>query len=276
MIRDTKKTELRFETDVFSKGKNPPKNEDRVGYDATTIVLSDGATDKTGIRYEENKLTGEFKTGGEVVSKLIVDVVLASERSGQELVDELTKAVSSYYEKYNPKAMTDSAFKFAATMITARIVGTELVVTQVGDSSFRLNERDAYSNDKVIDAEMAAMRAEYIHRTGDIEGGRAVIMPYLKEQHRLQNNDQDPQGYGVINGQAVPSRFVQTFRFPLEDVMTIELVSDGYFGVFPSKANIDEYEKLHQHIEEVDPYKIKDYPSTKVSDDRTVLIAHLR
>lgn len=252
-------------------GKNPPKNEDFTGYNATTIVLSDGATDKTGIRYDDNG-GDDFKTGGEVASRLAVDTVLSSSQSGNDLIAEITAAAQEFYKQHNPEALDNSALRFATTLVAAQIIGDELVVTQVGDSSFRINATDEYTNDKAIDGELAAIRGRYIAETGDIDGGRASIMPRLKTQHKLQNNDQEELGYGAIDGVTIPTKFIKTYRFPLRTIQTIEIVSDGYFGAFPVDPTIDGYERLHEHIEQVDPNKIKEYPSTKTGDDRTVMI----
>lgn len=260
-----------FTVNLFSEGKDPSRNEDCAGYDMETVVLSDGATDKAGIYYGKDN----GQTGGEIVSKLIVDAVLASNLNGRELVDYLTGVIRGYYKRYNPEALVNSELRFAGTLVAARIVGNELVVTQVGDSIFRINGIDVYKNEKLIDEEMALMRRRYIERTGDIEGGRDIILPYLKKQHKLQNNSRDERGYGVIDGAKVPTKFIRNYNFPLENVVGIELISDGYFGVFPETVNIADYENLHLEIEKVDPYKIKDYSSTKVNDDRTVVIAYV-
>lgn len=158
-------------------------------------------------------------------------------------------------------------------MVTARIVGDKLIVTQIGDTSFRINGRDEYKNDKEVDAINASLRKKYIEETGDIPGGREHIMPRLKEQHKLQNNADDPLGYGFLDGSPVPTKFIRNFSFELSAIETLELVTDGYFGAFPPEPTIEAYETLHQHIESVDPYKIGPFASTKTSDDRTAVIA---
>lgn len=257
--------------ETFTKGKNPNRNEDYIGHNTATVVLSDGATDKTGIRYDD-KGADDFKTGGEIASRLAVDVALRSDASGQELIEQITTAAQDFYKVHNPEALTNSALRFATTLVAAQVVDDELIVTQVGDSSFRINATDTYTNDKAIDSELSAIRAHYIEETGDIDGARAQIMPRLKTQHTLQNNDLETLGYGAIDGVTIPAKFIKTYRFPLQTIQTIEIVSDGYFGAFPDSATIDGYEQLHQHIEQVDPFKSKQYPSTKVSDDRTVMI----
>jgi len=257
-----------FTLQSFTQGKSLERNEDAFGYNDTSIVLSDGATDKTGARYEQ-----DTKTGGEVASRLVVEEALSTNLNGQELVDAVTERFRQYYQQYAPEAVVDPTRRFAATMVVARIVGLELVVTQVGDSSFRINGVDEFTNDKQIDKINSGLRAGYIKRTGDVPGGRKHILPRLQKQYKLQNNPDDELGYGAIDGSSVPAKFVKTFSFPLTDVRTLEVVTDGYFGAFPREVSIEAYEKLYEHIQQVDPHKIGEFASTKPDDDRTVLIA---
>ena len=231
-------------------------------------MLSDGATDKSGQNFEG-------RSGGELASELVTDVCLRSQANGVELVAEVTEALGELYKRINPAALEDSAFRFAATMVVARIVGDELVMTQVGDSSFRINGTDVYTNNKVVDDLTANARKRYVEATGDVNGSRDFIMPLLKTQHLYQNNPDLALGYGVIDGMSVPEKFIKSYTFPVDSVQSIELVSDGYYSAFPSEVDPASYEALHSYIEEVDPNKCGAYASTKQSDDRTVLIANL-
>jgi hypothetical protein len=262
-----------FALNAFTEGKNPDRNEDAFGCNETSIVLSDGATDKSGFKYEENPQTGIYKTGGEMAANIAVQTALASDLNGQELVDAITAAMREYYAQHAPIALENSAYRFAATLVVARVVDAQLVITQIGDTVFRINGQNEYTSDKEVDRINANLRREYIEKTGDIPGGRAHILPRLQEQHKLQNNDEDALGYGALDGSPVPAKFVKTFSFPLSEVHTLEIATDGYFGAFPDSATIEAYEELHRHIEATDPHKIGEFVSTKTADDRTVLIA---
>jgi len=254
--------------EVFTEGKNPPKNEDVVGANEHTLVLSDGATDKSGQSFEG-------RSGGELAAELVVQTCLSSDATGEALIAEVSGALRSLYESINPSALTDSAFRFAATLVAAKLVADQLVITQVGDSSFRINGTDTYTNDKLVDKLTANVRKEYIEATGDVTGSRDFIMPLLKAQHIHQNNADSPLGYGVIDGSPVPAKFIKTYTFPTADVKTLELVSDGYYSAFPEATTIEAYEALHETIEQTDPNKCGEFTSTKLSDDRTVAIAQL-
>lgn len=255
--------------ETFSEGKNPPKNEDFTGHTETTLVLSDGATDKSGQTFEGH-------TGGELAAQLVVETCLASESYGMDLVNEINEALRAMYERINPNALTDSSYRFAATLVAAKVIGDEIIITQLGDSSFRVNGTDAYTNNKVVDTLTANARKQYIEMTGDIAGSRDFIMPLLKAQHVYQNNNDSPLGYGVIDGTPVPSKFVKTYMFKRSDVTTLELVSDGYYGAFPEEISVSAYETLHETIEQTDPHKYGQFASTKMNDDRTVVIARFK
>ncbi len=100
-------------------------------------------------------------------------------------------------------------------------------------------------------------------------------------QGKFQNDQLLTLGYGVIDGFPVPSRFIESASFPLRDVETIELFSDGYFA--PARAfGVAAWEAEFERVERADPHKIGRYMSTKgttpvsLTDDRTYLGARLR
>ena len=246
---------------TFTEGKLPPKNEDAYGNDEHSFVVCDGSTSKKEASYEG-------RTGGEIASKLLVETALGSPLNGPELVDELTAIL---LDKRKELGAVEKDVEFGAVMVCARIVGEEVIVTQVGDTSFRINGADDYGNPPLISDFMASARAQYIQATGDIAGGREYILPLLETEHNYRNNADSPVGYGEINGTPVPHKLVRTFTFKRSDVITLEIYTDGYYAV-PSAPTIDAFEQLHAQIEREDPDKWKTYLSTKSHDDRTVMI----
>lgn len=149
-MREMHNTPL-FSAEVFSCGKKPDKNEDAFGFSDDMIVLSDGATDKTGIMYKDPPGSDKKRSGGEIASKIVVETALVVSDEGRELVGAITEAMRNFYIANNQDALRDSAFRFAGTMVAIQIVGSDVHVTQVGDSLFRVNVKDEYRNDKEID-----------------------------------------------------------------------------------------------------------------------------
>jgi hypothetical protein len=253
-------------TTFFSHGTSVKPNEDRYGFHATAWVVADGVTDKSGRRYRG-------KTGGGIVAQLVVDRCLTTRKTGVALVTFLNAEIAALYRTMNPRAVRESRYRFAATLVCARIVGVDLVVTQVNDASFRINGRRVYRTRDTVDELYANLRAAYITATGDIAGSRAFITPLIREQHQYQNNARSPLGYGVLDGTPTPRKYIRVFRFPLRAVRTLELFTDGYVAL-PQRSTIAAWEAAHRIVEKRDPHKYLRYPSTKATDDRTMLIVH--
>jgi hypothetical protein len=291
MLEGAAEFDRNFEVITFAEGKMPSRNEDVVAVGDKYLVIADGATDKTGLQFEKDPETGLYKTGGEIAASIAAAIAGASEKTGLALVQEVTDGIRSYYAEHNPEALTDSAYRFATTIVAARIVGDRFVVTQVGDSLFRINGTTVYENNKAVDKlraserirkiqELAELRPNGIPTELDIAAGREAIQDELNKQHLLQNNVDDPLGYGVLDGTAVPDRFVKIYDFPLDSITTFELVSDGYYGAFPDEATVPAWEAVHRRQLETDPYNIDEFPSNKSSRngqagyDRSVIISH--
>lgn len=249
----------------FSKGKIDGRNEDYFDYNETCFVIADGATDKSGRSYEG-------KTGGEIVSRLVVQEALSSALNGIELVNFLNKKVYQLYENLHITSdITNPQYRFTCGCIVTRIIKERLIITYVGDLGFRINGTTIYQEVKRVDIDSAEERASYIKKTGDVHGSRKHIMPLLLKQFEYQNNPQHTLGYGVIDGTTSPEKFVKTFQYPKEEVRLLELFSDGYFTI-PSGTTISDWENAFEKVEREDPDKWKIHKSTKSRDDRTIAI----
>jgi len=101
--------------------------------------------------------------------------------------------------------------------------------------------------------------------------GRDYIMPLLECQYLLANNQNTPSGYGVVNGDKVPGKFIEIFD--VEDAEEVIIASDGYHQPMLTLEDSEDY--LSETLE-LDPLLYKEFPATKcylrgqVSfDDRT-------
>jgi len=250
---------------TFSKGKIEGKNEDYFGYNETNFVLADGATDKSGKLHDG-------KTGGEIVSRIVVAACLSSHANGTELVRLLNKKVHEEYEALGIQDLVrEPKFRFTCGFICARLLVDKVIVTYLGDCGFRVSGMPAYQEVKQIDIDNAEERSKYIRKTGDIRGSREHIMPFLLGQFKYQNNAYDPMGYGAIDGTETPEKFIKMFEYKKASMSSIELFSDGYFAV-PTDASINAWEEMHARVETEDPDKWLRYKSVKSKDDRTIVI----
>lgn len=148
-----------------------------------------------------------------------------------------------------------------------------MIITQVGDTSYRINGTELHENFKEIDRILARRRSEYINsHPEDIQGGRRAIVESIKAQYAYQNSPEHELGYGAVDGTVTPEKFVKVFVVRLSDVHTFEIYSDGYYRV-ADQPTIESWEESYRIVEREDPYKYLKYQAAKISDDRTVLIA---
>ncbi|ODT81276.1 MAG: hypothetical protein ABS76_12595 [Pelagibacterium sp. SCN 64-44] len=100
-------------------------------------------------------------------------------------------------------------------------------------------------------------------------------------QGDFQNVTGPVLGYGGLDGFDVPQRYVETRSYPLADIETIELFSDGYFKLGEG-FGVAAWEQAFREVEAEDPHKIGRYMSTKgttdiaLTDDRTYLGVRLK
>ena len=250
---------------TFSKGKIENRNEDYFDYNKNCLVIADGATDKSGRKYDD-------KTGGELVSRIVVKECLSTNLNGIELVNHLNKKIKELYADLKiSDEIQDPKFRFTCGFICVGLIADNIVITYLGDLGLRINGTEIYQETKQIDIDTSEERSKYIRKTKDVKGSRVHIMPLLLKQFQYQNNPQEPLGYGVIDGTKTPSKFVKIIEYNIYDVKTIELFSDGYFDI-PQEVSIKAWEKAFKNVEKEDPDKWKKYKSTKSKDDRTIAI----
>jgi hypothetical protein len=280
-------------------GKTPDHIEDKYGFRVNNdglywqAVVSDGATSKNGF-------THMGLTGGTWAANFVTEGCMESSAHGVELVRDASEYTARNYDLINAEKVVGFA---GATLLDARFVrGTdsawELVVTQVGDSGFRLQRHQGEPvvklNKKAVDDINGSVRSTYVNAELAALGrppsddelkkilaeGRGLIQADLNKQHLLQNKsgvyapDGRVLGYGVIDGSFVPEEFIKITREPAENVKSLELFSDGY-GVLPAEPTIETYEEAWRLQQERDPYAIgaDNYPpGTKAGDDRTIVI----
>jgi len=261
--------------EYFSIGKNTSKNEDFVGKNDHTFVVADGATDISGRKYDG-------KTSGELASRLIVETCLNYELDGIKLIERINENMQDLYRKHeNNKAFTDKRYRYISAFVSASVRDDRMIITQVGDTSFRLNGDIVYQDDNKLQEKMSKMRRNYIQTFGSkydedseefqkiLVDSRKALGDVLENQYDILNNPNHELCFEKIDGFYVPKGYF--YNIPLEDVKTLEMFTDGYFSI-PKESTIDAWEKEFVKVEKEDPYKYKEYPSTKIKDDRTIMI----
>ena len=113
-----------------------------------------------------------------------------------------------------------------------------------GDCKLRINDEN-YDHPKKIDEVLAGMRALSLE-LARLKGapaapgdpGRALILPYLKEQPRFANRG-GPFGYDVLNG--APIRADRVRVYPIAPGDHVVLASDGYPRLFDTLAESEDF-----------------------------------
>lgn len=288
-ISEKKEFDL-FTVEVFSAGKKDQEsNEDLWVATANTLAVIDGVSAKGHLKFGE-------QSSGQFAAQLVKEVLLNSqpEVTGKDVVELLTRHFRDIFQKreiFN-ELEKHPENRPSAVFAVARVVGDKLIITQVGDVSFRINGTEVFEDPLEFDRFTSWKRAKAIKLAKKknpeisndqlLEIGRKAIEDLLASQQRLHlNNPRSKFGYGAIDGRKVPEKFIKAYSFDLEAIETLEIFSDGYFKI-AAEPTIQSWEKEFAEVERVDPLKIGLYPSMKGSgsgqftDDRTILIARFK
>ncbi|QZP16114.1 hypothetical protein [Avibacterium paragallinarum] len=259
--------------------KNNAQCEDGLFFNEHYLAVFDGATDKSGKKYDGKK-------GGRV-SRDIIQTVFQSLPPNTSK-EEVLKRINAEYQKfYSQNKDIDFAknpfFRPTATLIWYNFDTNELVA--IGDSKARIDGIAYNDEEKLVDTLNSALRVKVIKELGltdeqvaENDLGRFYILPLLKRQSEFQNNPNAPKAFQfwAIDGFDIPNSELRVWKFD-HTPKIIELSSDGY-ETYPKEPSIQTYEEeLHSTLKS-DRMRIK-HPSTKgvakgnySFDDRAVLI----
>jgi hypothetical protein len=81
--------------------------------------------------------------------------------------------------------------------------------------------------------------------------------------------------FWMINWHDIPKSHIKIYEFTLDEVKKIEIISDWY-EKFPEWNTIIDWESTYRKYNNKDPLKYKEIISTKISDDRSLIIADIK
>lgn len=262
-------------TDAFVRSKvgKPELCEDVYAEGADFLVVADGATDKSGLRFRG-------LTGGRRVAELVVRVVAAAPRgmSGSDLVDAINRA---YAEELGPTLEQVPAADHPQASFCAFEKRTGRVL-RVGDVTWQTPARTV-SGRSTAEVRLAVARATFLRLlllAGEDEAtlrakdpGRAMILPALRALAAARNLcAEDELATATIDGRAVPDKLIEEWLLtPAE--RSIVITTDGY----PRPSMILERVEAELGTDlAADPLRIGAHPATKAVrpgdesfDDRT-------
>lgn len=210
----------------ISKYADGKGNEDRLFMADGLCAVIDGAT---------SKHITPGPTGG-TIADLICEALsgIPPDMKPRQIVQAITHHVRTGLNGATPGDQRASAtlLLYSAAYRTA---------LRIGDSHLAINGT-VHHGQKRVDLLLAEMRSLYLRLarswTAADDPGRAVILPVLKVQNRLQNNAGFPDyGYGCIDGSNVPNCFIETWTIP--DGAELVLCSDGYLSPAPTLAKAE-------------------------------------
>ncbi|MSP49221.1 MAG: hypothetical protein EXQ95_07830 [Alphaproteobacteria bacterium] len=103
---------------------------------------------------------------------------------------------------------------------------------------------------------------------------------YRGDDGHIYRGREHPLGYGPLDGWPIPDRFIHVDNRTAEAVRTVELFTDGYYGI-ASAPRVADWEDWLEAVQREDPHRVGRFASTKGSapgrnaDDRSVVIVDL-
>jgi len=247
-----------LERSVIAKTGNADSCEDGIVVTDHYAAVVDGATDKTGARYDG-------MAGGRFAMRILLDAIagLPAELDADEAIGRLVDVLAQHIPADLAPENRPSA---AATIYSA----SRREIWQVGDVGFWFDGVERSQPHKLVDRINAAMRAAVltaellrgtpVEELAESDPGREAILPLLTVQGVFANNaDAGQLGYSVLDGREVVRSQVTIVPVP-QGVAEIVIASDGYPELAPS---LDEAERVLKALIAEDPLCIGPLAGTK-------------
>jgi glycerophosphoryl diester phosphodiesterase len=245
--------------ETFTAGKTGDEtlNEDKIALTPDFIAVIDGVTSKTAATIMGKK-GGRF--AAETVAAAISD--LQPDIDARDAVAFLSARLrDAVREATGASAGESPACCLAVYSRARRQVWRLCDVSVMIDGQAHLARMAV---DEVVSAARALMIGLLLQKGETVESlraddlSRAAILPFLQGQHLLANHPAAGNAYGVLNGAAVPEKFINIID--ARDAREIALATDGYPSIRPTLAESEAY--LARVLRE-DPLLYKLHPSTK-------------
>ncbi|BAY28243.1 hypothetical protein NIES2107_00670 [Nostoc carneum NIES-2107] len=255
-----------------SKYGDPSLGDDRLVVTKDFVAVLDGATDASGASYDRLS-PGRFvaEIGAQALESL------AAEASAIEAIEQLTQALKEALARVQSETVPIFAPCFAIILFS----NARRELWRVGDCQYLLDGKGHNPFSKV-DEVTTKLRSLMVHsylaqgKTIDELLQNDPSQNFLVSIYRLQaslcNSPAEPFGYGVINGDKVPEKYIEVIQIP-EEVKSVVLASDGYPDL---RKTLTESEAILSEMIAKDPLFYDIYlghrglsPGRESFDDRT-------
>ena len=227
-------------TEAFTGSKSPDRpNEDTYRVLEHHVVVIDGATDKSGIRYRS---ADETVSSGLLAARVVADAF--EELDATVTAPSATAAIAFVSARLDEVLLAQQPGlsphqRPAASVIIYSRARHE--VWSVGDCSWRFRDQGRHGG-KPIDEITSSLRRAVteahladgwtVEEVARHDPGRAAIESLLHYQGMFANRSH-ALGYGVVNGMPVPGEFIEVHS--LHGSGTLTLTSDGYPEILASR-----------------------------------------
>ncbi len=252
---------LVVESLVRGKWDDPVRCEDVAVLDGPFVAVFDGATDKSGVRYD-GRSPGRF--AADIGAAALA--ALPPEAGARAAIDHVATALAEAVAAVAPGTGRPDMPPCFAMVVYSR---HRHEIWRVGDCPFGIDDR-ADEPTSPIDRATIAARAAYLHsliaQGATVESlvaddpSRPLLAPMFRAQCALVNRtDDNPYAYGAIDGSPVPDRFVEVVPVPA-GARSVVLASDGYPELLGTLAQT---EQALARLLAADPLCIRLRPNTK-------------
>lgn len=255
-----------------SKYGDPKQGDDRLVINQHFVAVLDGATDASGVSYD-GLSPGRFvaEIGDQALE------TLAPDSNATEAIEQLTQAVREALLKVKSDKIPIFTPCFAIVLFS----NARREIWRVGDCKYLLDGKGNNPSSKV-DEVTTQLRSLIVHSY--LAQGKTItdllqndpsqnfLVSIYKLQAALCNSPVEPFGYGVINGEPVPEKYIEIIQIP-EQVKSVVLASDGYPDL---RTTLTESEAILSELIAKDPLFYSLYlgqrglaPGRESFDDRT-------
>ncbi|MDZ7959579.1 MAG: hypothetical protein RMY34_17130 [Aulosira sp. DedQUE10] len=255
-----------------SKYGDPTQGDDRLVINQHFVAVLDGATDTSGASFD-GLSPGSFaaEIGAQVLKSL------APDSNAIEAIEQLTQAVRESLVRVK----SDKIPTFAPCCAIIIFSNARREIWRVGDCQYLLDGKGHNPISKV-DEVTTQLRSLIVHsylaqgktiaELLENDPSQSFLVSIYKLQTFLFNSPAEPFGYGVINGNQVPEKYIEVIKIP-EQVKSVVLASDGYPDL---RTTLAESETILSEIIAKDPLFYEIYlgqrglaPGRESFDDRT-------
>ena len=256
-------------------------NEDSMYVGATTFGVFDGAT----------SLDGYTDVGGVTGAKLASSLIAQFFSDESTDLSVLVRKANESLQQMMTNArvnMSDKAMRWSTTAAVVQIKKGVCNWVQTGDSVIVVEYINGNAECLIKDYDHDQDNFKITKKLLD-QGERTLRSAPAFQEQNLKTRRNANVTFGVLNGEDIAMNFLNQGSFPLENVRTIYLMTDGFFlpkEDFTAEDNFVEWVTLYhekgleglieyiRNIEEGDPDLLK-YIRFKKHDDATVIVIHL-